>query len=306
MSVLIGSARMNENGQLEGGKAGDQNKHEVCTEKWYKHSKGWIVIRAKKPQMRLLIAEDMWAACENDYVGYSYWDHCYTLYNEAAKYGFDCSKVKIPCETNCAKLVLICAKYAGSKVKDFYTGDEVEKFRATGEFDILTDPQYTEKPDYLMAGDILVTKTQGHTVVVLTNGDNAMVGTPYIIWNCAFANIRKGDSVNYGKAEGALSAGTRVDLLEWTKNGWGRVRHGDVVGFVSGMYLKEMDTAECKGGQTWLRDKAGKDTGKALLVIPAGARVHVTGRSEMVGGTKWYEVIYRGITGWASGKYIKV
>ncbi|HIR06952.1 MAG TPA: peptidoglycan-binding protein [Candidatus Pullichristensenella stercoripullorum] len=40
----------------------------------------------------------------------------------------------------------------------------------TGEFVKFTSSKYTDQDDYLGAGDILVTKTKGHTAVVLTNG----------------------------------------------------------------------------------------------------------------------------------------
>ena len=47
MSVIIGSARIDENGKAKGGKAGDQTGKEVSTQKWYKHTKVWRVFRAK-------------------------------------------------------------------------------------------------------------------------------------------------------------------------------------------------------------------------------------------------------------------
>ena len=47
-TVMIGSARIDENGNAHGGKAGDQkNGKEVSAQEWYKHSKGWRVFRAK-------------------------------------------------------------------------------------------------------------------------------------------------------------------------------------------------------------------------------------------------------------------
>ena len=52
MGVRVGSARSNENGGVNGGKAGDQTGREVSTQLWYLHSKGWIVIRAKAPVVR--------------------------------------------------------------------------------------------------------------------------------------------------------------------------------------------------------------------------------------------------------------
>ena len=45
MAVKIGHASIDENGRAQGGKAGDQTGKEVCTRNWYKHSKGWRVLR---------------------------------------------------------------------------------------------------------------------------------------------------------------------------------------------------------------------------------------------------------------------
>ena len=47
--VIIGSARIDENGKAKGGKAGDQNGREVSTQAWYKHEKGWRVFRCIDP-----------------------------------------------------------------------------------------------------------------------------------------------------------------------------------------------------------------------------------------------------------------
>lgn len=304
MSVLIGSARINELGQLEGGKAGDQSKKEVCTEPWYLHGKGWYVVRAKSPVVRNKIAQDMRYACANDMIGYSFWDNCYTLHNEVQKYRWDCSKVTIPCETNCAKLVRICVLYAGVKVADFSTADEVDRLQMTGAFDILKDEKYCKSSDYLLEGDILVTRTKGHTVVVLSNGEKIGAGIPYRTTNCKACNLRKGGSTKYAVIE-ALPGNTKVDLFGWADTGWGYVRYKDEYGYISPMYLAELDKAVCLNGSTWLRDKAGKSVGKQIVAISAGDQVHLTGRTEMVGKTKWYEVIYKGYTGWASGLYIK-
>lgn len=304
MDVYIGSARINENGQLEGGKPGDQSGNEVCSEPWYKHEKGWVVVRAKSPEVRKKIAQNMRAACANDMIGYSFWNSCYTLYNEVEKYGWDCSKVNTPCDTNCAKLVLICTKYGGVNPENFSTADEVEKLKATGAFDVLMDSKYCSRPDYLLEGDILVTKTKGHTAVVLNNGDKAAFGTPFKTWNCKAVNIRDGGSTD-GNIICTIDGGERVDLYDWSDTGWGYVRYLDVFGYIAPQYLKELDKAVCLGGNTWLRDKPGKLKGSKILVIHAGDVVHITGKTERVGLTTWYETIADGRTGWASGLYIK-
>lgn len=172
MAVKVGSARHDENDKLRGGKAGDQTGEEVSTQKWYLHKKGWVVIRPKVDTVREKIAKDMEYACENPNIGYDQSQN-QTLYTEAKKYGFNCSKVTKPCETDCSRLVRVCLAYAGIHVPTFYTGNEVDTLKATGQFDILTSPKYTESSDYLLRGDILCTKTTGHTVVVLTDGAKA-------------------------------------------------------------------------------------------------------------------------------------
>ena len=53
MAVIIGSARHDEHGNCySGGKAGDQTGQEVSTQKFYNHSKGWYVLRAKDDRIQ--------------------------------------------------------------------------------------------------------------------------------------------------------------------------------------------------------------------------------------------------------------
>lgn len=170
MAVIIGSARHDENGKYSGGKAGDQ-ADEVSRQEWYKHSKGWVCIRAKDAAVREKIAQNMEYACDNPHIGYDQGQN-YTLFDVAGTVGYDCSKVTKDCETDCARLVRVCVWYAGIRCMDFYTGDEVSALQATGQFDILRDAKYTTTSDNLLRGDILVTSSKGHTVVTLTNGAN--------------------------------------------------------------------------------------------------------------------------------------
>lgn len=176
MSVLIGSARINEKGGINGGAAGDQTGREVAVEKWYLHSKGWVVIRAQDPDVREKIARNMQAICNNDNIGYCQ-AHRGTLTAAAKPYGYDASKVKAKVEVDCSEAVRNCVLYAGITVGSFSTSGEVATLRNTGKFDVLTDAKYCRSSDYLLRGDILVTKTKGHTVVVLSNGSKAIGST---------------------------------------------------------------------------------------------------------------------------------
>lgn len=167
MAVKIGSARIDENGKAHGGAAGDQTGKEVSTQNWY--SRNWRVFRAKDEAKAKLIAKAMQAACDNKNIGYDQYQRN-TLYNQVKPYGYDPAKATKKCETDCSALVRVCCAYAGIIMSDFNTSSEPSRLMDSGEFVELTGSKYTDRSDYLGVGDILCTKTKGHTVVVLTNG----------------------------------------------------------------------------------------------------------------------------------------
>ena len=177
MAVKVGSARIDENGKTHGGKAGDQNGKEVSTQAWYRHKKGWRVLRCKNADKAEKIARAMQAACDNANIGYDQYQRD-TLYNLAKTVDFDPGRVKTPCETDCSALVRVCLAYAGITVKNFRTPNEASILLRSGEFIELKESRYTDQSGYLRRGDILVTRTQGHTVVVLTDGAKAESPAP--------------------------------------------------------------------------------------------------------------------------------
>lgn len=169
MAVIVGSARIDERGKISGGQAGNQTGKELSTQDWYLHSKGWRVFRAKDDVKAEFIARAMKTACENRNIGYDQYQRN-SLYNLVKPYGFSPEKADKPTETDCSALVRVCCCYAGIMVGDFNTSTEAAMLMATGEFVELTGDKYTKQSDYLGAGDILVTRSKGHTVVVLSNG----------------------------------------------------------------------------------------------------------------------------------------
>ena len=178
MAVIVGSARIDENGHAHGGKAGDQTGKEVSTQNWYLHSKGWRVFRAKSPAVAEKIAQDMQWACDNKHIGYDQYERN-SLYKVAQAVGFNCSKVTTNCETDCSALVRVCCAYAGitGLPSDFRTINEASMLLKTGAFVEMKGEKYTDSSAYLKRGDILVTKTDGHTVVALSNGSKAATDT---------------------------------------------------------------------------------------------------------------------------------
>ena len=95
MAVKVGSARIDENGKTHGGKAGDQNGKEVSTQAWYRHKKGWRVLRCKSADKADKIARAMQAACDNANIGYDQYQRD-TLYNLAKTVDFDPARSKRP------------------------------------------------------------------------------------------------------------------------------------------------------------------------------------------------------------------
>lgn len=171
-TVYVGSARSDENGKAYNGQAGDQKSgKEVSTQAWYKHSKGWRVFRAKNPEFAKIIAKVMRWACESDLIGYDQWNR-HTLYKELAKNGFEKMYIAKAVECDCSALVRVCLAFCGISVpEEFRTGNMPKYLLDSGEFVELKGSKYTDQPDYLGEGDVLVTKTNGHTVVAISSGD---------------------------------------------------------------------------------------------------------------------------------------
>lgn len=159
MAVIIGSARHDEHGNCySGGKAGDQTGQEVSTQKFYNHSKGWNVLRAKNNKVAEKLAEAMKIACGNKNIGYDQSERYGII-----KHGIN-TKVKTECD--CSSLVRACIIYAtGTDVGDFNTENERSVILKSGLFE---DIGSYRNGNTLYNGDILVTRTKGHTVIVVS------------------------------------------------------------------------------------------------------------------------------------------
>ena len=102
---------------------------------------------------------------------------------------------------------------------DFYTVNEVAALVGTGEFLLFESDKYCASPDYLERGDILVTKTQGHTVVVLSNGAKVQKSDPV---KEGWKQATDGKRWWYQNADGTYPAGKWEYLREETggTSGW--------------------------------------------------------------------------------------
>lgn len=186
MKYIIGSARIDENGKITGGKAGDQKqksipdmKGEVSQQAFYDVGKWGYVLRTKIIQAAISIALSMIQACNNPNVGYNQSKRL-----EIIKYGTGSNE---PVNCDCSTLVRQCVREAGIEVGNFTTLNEANVLVGTGAFDRIP----YNKGMKLYTGDILVTKTKGHTVVV-TEGESRDMATTENSSEVASPTVKKG------------------------------------------------------------------------------------------------------------------
>jgi len=189
MSVIIGSARIDENGHAHGGKAGDQKqtskpdyKGEVSMQEFYVSTKGWYIFRAKSSDHANGLAKAMKTACNNANIGYDQWQRDNIIKDHTD------SKKKTECD--CSSLVRECIIEAtGKDPGNIRTVDMPVLLPKTGLFqDKITYKAGTT----LYTGDILVTKTSGHTVIVVDGKDrNGKVLLPIAQPTLKAGNVNK-------------------------------------------------------------------------------------------------------------------
>ena len=183
MSVIIGHASIAENGSATGGVAGDQTGKEVCTRSWY--TKGWnVLLRPKSATLAELSARACEAACANENIGYDQGGRN-TLYANAKAVDFDIERITSGCECDCSSLMHVCAIAGGANLtyegNGYTTRTMVAAYKASGDYEKLTDSKYLTQDAYLQRGDILV-KEGSHTAMVLSNGSAVAVEqTPTVI-----------------------------------------------------------------------------------------------------------------------------
>lgn len=168
MNIIFGSARIAEDGTVNGTRPGDNTGAEVSTQMYYKHRKGWKVLRANSADAANKIASAMAAACANAHIGYSQ-ARRYTGVTLAKTVGWSPARIANACDVDCSSLVRICVAYGTSRDPgDFDTGSERAVLLATGLFSDVTWGVNQNTGAGLCNGDILVTRSKGHTGVIVS------------------------------------------------------------------------------------------------------------------------------------------
>lgn len=273
MSIMVGSARHDENGRAVNGAAGDQKQvsssndtvGEVSMQAMYAHSKGWYILRPKNVVHANAMATIMKKACNNANIGYDQNNRLGII-----KYGTG-TQTKTECD--CSSLVRQVVKEAtGKDSGNFTTANEASALEGIGLFE-KRQTYVSQSATPVYNGDVLVTKTKGHTVVVVSGNARREAGT---------------------ESGGAVEPTTQTKKKVATDSAKSKDSS------LAGTY---------KVTASALNVRNGAGTGKTAMVsIPKGTAVKCYGYYTTYKGTKWLYIqfTYEGIqyTGFASSKYL--
>jgi hypothetical protein len=150
---------------------------------FYNHSKGWYILRPKSADIALEMANSMKRACNNSNIGYDQGNRGRIL-NAG-------TNTQEPTECDCGTLVRECViEASGKDPGNFTTANEANMLEATGLFEKRIE--YTPGMK-LYTGDVLVTKTKGHTVIVTDGYSRESEANPY---REPVSNMKEGMSGN--------------------------------------------------------------------------------------------------------------
>lgn len=188
VSVKISNCGHDENGRYAGGQAGDQTGTEYQIINWY--NRPWLcVLRFEDQEVAALIAEMATQAANNNMIGYDQGtagnsNDRYTFWEQLAANGYDPSKIKKPCETDCSQSTASIVKAVGYRlnkpklkaVSVYLTTYNMRSAFKTAGAKVLTDQKYLTSGTCLKPGDILL--NDNHHVAIAVSGDASSNATP--------------------------------------------------------------------------------------------------------------------------------
>lgn len=173
MAVMFSGASIDERGKISGGVAGDQTGKEVRTTSAYNHKLGWRIFRHPNANTAKWIGLNAKAMADNNNFGYDQGQRT-TGYTACKNAGWEPKNVKSPCELDCSELVRTAIACALEK--------DVPDFNTSSEPNVLLNLGFKEVTNWslnnLQLGDIVCTKTKGHTEVVSSGATVTPTPTP--------------------------------------------------------------------------------------------------------------------------------
>ena len=265
MAVKIGHASIDERGKAHSGTAGDQNAKEVCTRNWY--AGGWtVLLRPKDTAVAEKMAKACEAGCANAKIGYDQYQRN-TLRTKARAAGWSLGKITAACECDCSSFMSVCAEAAGVNMGITYSnGNAPVTSNMRGKFKATGAFEVLTASKYLTGSDYL---RRGDILV--------KEGTHTVMVLSDGAKVAKPAASGSAAKAAPAKYGPSAELAGTFKT-----------------------TANLN-----MRTNAG--TGAAIMqTIPKGASVRCYGYySKADDGTVWPYVVYKGVAGYCSSKYLK-
>ena len=328
MAVLIGSARSDERGKITGGKAGDQKSgKEVSTQDWYRHKQGWRTFRAKDPAKAKKMADAMVWFCGSPLIGYDQ-NQRNSLYSKLELVKWEYTRLTLAVETDCSALIRVCAACAGIFLPDFNTSTQAKTMLASGAFIELKGSKYNNQSTYLGTGDVQVTCSKGHTIMVLSNGskyDGDVIETEFVDDELGDRILKEGktgedvrlmqkylidlgyDLGKYG-ADGDFGECTELAVMAFQKDHGCKPVDGEYGPITHEALMKALDefdklndgkVVSIEGGQCWIRT-APNSSGKKLAVAKRGT---VWPYGGMIADNGWLMIEYENQNAWVTDEY---
>ena len=336
----ISNSGGDENGNIKGGKAGDQSKKEWQLRSWY--SRPWTcVLRFPDIVVGTLLAQLGIDAALNDKIGYDQGQR-YTYQEQLKKVGWLPSKIVTACEEDCtagvnanvhAAAYLLDIPSLKKIPETSVRSSNMRKLYAAAGFQVLTDSKYLKSGDYLLPGDILLYDSH-HGATNVTCGKKIRSGYTYqdIIDHLdeyrgktepVAEGLRRGDKGDAVKAMQLL-------LLKWdyaclpkfgADGDFGSETEQAVKDFqamsklpVTGIYdaateaaLKAANFGHVKitGGSVNVRSAPGTSS-RILGTVHKGDILLYQGMTEEADGRPWYLIVHDNANGWVSSKYAQL
>ena len=267
---MISNCGHDERGKYSGGKAGDQTGTEWQVINWYKRP--WkCVLRHPDAEVRKLIAQMAKAAAVNNMVGYCQ-SHRGTFWTNLADSNFDPAQITVQCEADCSSGVAAIVKGAGyrlnnQKLKSVSTSCYTGNLRAA----------------LKVAGFEVLTDSKYLTSdAYLLEGDILLNDGAHVATNLT---------------DGAKTSSAAASQTVTIKN---NVKLDTARGFDKSLAGKYKVTASALN----LRAGAGKDK-EIIAEMKNGESVQCYGYYNDNNGVKWLYVVYKGVVGYASSKYLR-
>lgn len=227
---------------------------------------GWtVLLRPKSATIAEKMAKACEAGCANSKIGYDQYQRN-TLRTKAKAAGWNLGKITAPCECDCSSFMTVCAEAAGVNMSGTYTSGNAP-----------TTSTMRAKYKGTGAFDVLTATKYLNGSAYLKRGDVLVKeGSHTVMVLSNGANVKSGTASTAKKAAVA--------------------KYGPVAS-LSGTYTT---TANLN-----MRTNAG--TGNAIMqTLPKGAAVRCYGfYNKDADGRKWLYVVYKGIAGYCSEKYLK-